>query len=703
MSFDRSVRYPTKWLPPTASFPFGVPKNSTTETSKDGSPFEKDYISDYEGFFQGLLSRPLITVSGNPDTALVSDYMNGLYSLVGHRVESIANVPANVGIQSGHMMQLLGWHPDSNTGAGVFVWDPNKAKADHDGGVFLSPTVPVPLDFDIPSHVASYLVGSGETDPGGSGCWVRKERLIIDPAMYGAYATGILTDSQSIQATFDYIGIIKGTAHLIAFKYLTDVTLYIYTDDVTIIGNGNNTNIIRTDGDFGDTLVIESPDPTTTTIFNVTVNNLRFDCTVEMNSGAHIKATECAYFNMNNLSLQNGFKGLHIRGMRASFIDNLHIRSGQHFTALKAGSKFCHIEDSPNPSSFSENVETFMSNFNFTINGLDSFVEHGLHIEEADGFWFSDGHVRGAKASNGFIDSAGTPQLLGLKFDNVWFDGATDRCLLMDGATANFVGLIQFNDCTFTGGLVHGVHIAANIDLENVQFNNCHTGFIDSQIAWQLEAGKMIDMNGCTFSTINASNVAASSCVLVGAGVEACNIDGGSISRSPNVDFVINCAGGATETLNVNNFVFKDLADSAKTIFLDNPGIINFNTSGCTTDQTSRYVPGNQQWGEFADVLDDTAVSVPIGEVFGGMLAVNLKFNQQAGGIISLETLDPAATSILVGQFNLDVTTGVLTGTTGTDGKLTVSVTDAGILYFENRTGVTRNIVWRMLLRDFSD
>ena len=78
MSLDYQVRYSAGFLPGDANYPFGIPKNSTTETSEDGAPWDQDGIKDWHGFFQGLLSRNGITPSGNADTVNVSDYLDAL-------------------------------------------------------------------------------------------------------------------------------------------------------------------------------------------------------------------------------------------------------------------------------------------------------------------------------------------------------------------------------------------------------------------------------------------------------------------------------------------------------------------------------------------------------------------------------------------------------------------------------------------------
>jgi hypothetical protein len=476
-------------------------------------------------------------------------------------------------------------------------------------------------------------------------------------------------------------------------------TLSINSDNTTAAGTGRGTGFTTTSA-TGNLLQIESLDPTTTTIFRSGVSDLEIKSTVAKTSGALLKVTEAAYCTFFNISLQNGFIGFHGLGLRASEIDVIHIRSGQLYSTVKAGSRFMLLEDSPRVSSFSENVELFISNFNFTTNGTNAYIEYGLEVKEADGIWFDSGHVRGAALANGFINAGGTPQLLGLKFDNVWFDGATAKCLLLAGSPAGYAGFIKFNGCDFTGGSVNAVAMAAGAVFDWLEFNDSSTWSIDSQIAWDFQGTcKNLIIDGYTAKALNVSNNASASCLNIGAGVETFTLNGYHLFDSVNIDNAI-VVNSAVLQATINGASFKGLPDASGNIVIQGASTI-FNSSGCTTDQGHGYVTGNQQRGEILSVADDTAVNVNIGELTGATLSVGLKLNLLSHGLIALETEGTAATSIIAGGASLEVTTGVLSGTTGTDGVLTVSVSDAGILYFENRTGVTRSIVWKILNRDF--
>jgi hypothetical protein len=65
-------------------------------------------------------------------------------------------------------------------------------------------------------------------------------------------------------------------------------------------------------------------------------------------------------------------------------------------------------------------------------------------------------------------------------------------------------------------------------------------------------------------------------------------------------------------------------------------------------------------------------------------------------GLIYCDTVAPATTALVVGT-SVNLTTGVLTGTTGTDAKITVSAHTDGKIYIENRIGAARNWAYLVL------
>lgn len=74
---------------------------------------------------------------------------------------------------------VRGYYLGSTYGGGPFYYDATRAKSAHNGGTILSPTVPFN---GTPAGLANFLDGVGETDPGGTGCFVRRhgEEVFVD-------------------------------------------------------------------------------------------------------------------------------------------------------------------------------------------------------------------------------------------------------------------------------------------------------------------------------------------------------------------------------------------------------------------------------------------------------------------------------------------------------------------------------------------
>jgi phage-related tail fiber protein len=80
MALVISTEY-TNANPPDAAYPQGSFKNSDTPTSRNGTPLEKAWPNDIYGFLQALLHGAGIVPSGNPDTAVASDYLTAMQAL----------------------------------------------------------------------------------------------------------------------------------------------------------------------------------------------------------------------------------------------------------------------------------------------------------------------------------------------------------------------------------------------------------------------------------------------------------------------------------------------------------------------------------------------------------------------------------------------------------------------------------------------
>jgi len=108
-------------------------------------------------------------------------------------------------------------------------------------------------------------------------------------------------------------------------------------------------------------------------------------------------------------------------------------------------------------------------------------------------------------------------------------------------------------------------------------------------------------------------------------------------------------------------------------------------TAGCV------HIPEGHLIGNVKNSLnDDTAYSFSPRNKFSAMLVSARASNYQScSALVVFRAYTDPFCQLLVGGANTAVTTGALSGTTGADGKFTISAHTDGKVYFENRLGVT--------------
>ena len=71
-------RYAPAAVAPTTAYPLGSIKNDSVPGADDGTPLEKDWGNNIEGFHQALMAEAALTASGTPDTAQASQLLSAL-------------------------------------------------------------------------------------------------------------------------------------------------------------------------------------------------------------------------------------------------------------------------------------------------------------------------------------------------------------------------------------------------------------------------------------------------------------------------------------------------------------------------------------------------------------------------------------------------------------------------------------------------
>lgn len=95
VDFTTNPDYNTRITPADpATYPWGSAKNETAPAANDGTPYLKSRADDVIGLQQAILLRAGLTPSGNSDTALNSQYLEGLTNLFGETKQNyIVNGP----------------------------------------------------------------------------------------------------------------------------------------------------------------------------------------------------------------------------------------------------------------------------------------------------------------------------------------------------------------------------------------------------------------------------------------------------------------------------------------------------------------------------------------------------------------------------------------------------------------------------------
>jgi hypothetical protein len=206
----------------------------------------------------------------------------------------------------------------------------------------------------------------------------------------------------------------------------------------------------------------------------------------------------------------------------------------------------------------------------------------------------------------------------------------------------------------------------------NIQFNNTRLKqqfYMDGDSAIVIRKGVARGRQDSTYKNIPASgNTEGLIEDIYG------TIDG---SSSPDDGQAIRKIGGTS------------LTQTAKAVEMDSPNGVGFRHSNTGTQFDAYYS------GTVSDIADDGVHSFTP-EFSTGVIKVTNGSGQGARVLEMAYRAVATPTAELSGYQGavMDISTGVLTGTTGADGMITVSAASDGKIYIENRNGSTQNFFW---------
>lgn len=106
--------YPGKVNPSDANYPQGSARNITVPGDGTGTPLDQAWLNDFLGFFQAVLAGASITPSGSPDTAVASQYLDGLKTIIQNPAAVAAKLQAaQEAAIVGSTTEIAGLTPDA--------------------------------------------------------------------------------------------------------------------------------------------------------------------------------------------------------------------------------------------------------------------------------------------------------------------------------------------------------------------------------------------------------------------------------------------------------------------------------------------------------------------------------------------------------------------------------------------------------------
>lgn len=220
--------------PADGDYPYGSIKNDSIPGAEDGTPLDAVWANDMAGFTDALLSEAGIVPSGAADTAVVSQRLDALKTVVRQditnpdkgaamvargvvAVDSIADLLTLLEGQRKESLRYLvkGYHAGSDVGGGEFYFDSART-GENDGGV----------------------VFNG---------FVRHIDRFVTPEFFGAVGDGLVDDFDSLVMALNYgLGVVgdltyrfEGTLELIDVSLEGSGTLIPSSDASTIIASNS--------------------------------------------------------------------------------------------------------------------------------------------------------------------------------------------------------------------------------------------------------------------------------------------------------------------------------------------------------------------------------------------------------------------------------------------------------------------------------
>ena len=204
-----------------------------------------------------------------------------------------------------------------------------------------------------------------------------------------------------------------------------------------------------------------------------------------------------------------------------------------------------------------------------------------------------------------------------------------------------------------------------------------------------------VNINGnSVLSRAQAANAGATA-IIYDEGTNTITMRKGGSTFSGNMGL----GNGASELISVGGHFGISTYGASQNLVLGthNTAAITIEDGGATTLAAGLKV------GDVAGYKQKTSFNIGDQAVYSftpaDAYAILMLYSANSGGsaIVAYRADASAFVNLLSGGASIEVTTGVLTGSTGTNGKITISASTAGAIYIENRSGATKGFSYMIV------